>query len=94
MEIIWFGQSAFRLKTKTATIILDPFDPKIGLPWTKQTADILLMSHDHADHHYAEGVEAGFTAEGPGEYEVKEIAIAGLRTNFELIKEFSHLRSA
>lgn len=79
MEIIWYGQAAFTLKGKNATVVIDPFDPKIGLNWTKQTADILLMSHDHADHHNAEGVEAGFTAEGPGEYEVKDVAITGTR---------------
>jgi L-ascorbate metabolism protein UlaG (beta-lactamase superfamily) len=79
MDIYWFGQAAFSIKAKNATIVIDPFDPKIGLPWTNQIADILLMSHDHADHHYAQGVTAGFTAEGPGEYEVKDVAIAGTR---------------
>ncbi len=79
MDITWFGQAAFLLKSKTATVVIDPFDPSIGLPWTKQSADILLMTHDHKDHHYAEGVTAGFTAEGPGEYEVKDVPITGTR---------------
>jgi L-ascorbate metabolism protein UlaG (beta-lactamase superfamily) len=79
MEITWFGQAAFSLKGKNATVVIDPFDPKIGLSWTKQSADILLMSHDHKDHHYAEGVSAGFSAEGPGEYEVKDVSITGTR---------------
>lgn len=79
MDIIWYGQAAFSLKGKNATVVIDPFDPKIGLPWAKQSADILLMSHDHADHHYDQGVTAGFTAEGPGEYEVKDVAITGTR---------------
>ena len=86
MDIFWLGQSAFRLKTKTATIIIDPFSPEIGLPWTKQPADILLMSHEHPDHHHQDGVEAGFTAEGPGEYEVKEVTIAGTRLYHDAVK--------
>lgn len=79
MEIIWYGQAAFLLKGKNATVAIDPYDPQIGLKYPKQKADILLMSHDHADHHYAEGVEADFTAEGPGEYEVKDVSITGTR---------------
>jgi L-ascorbate metabolism protein UlaG (beta-lactamase superfamily) len=79
MDIIWHGQAAFTLKGKGATVVIDPFDPKIGLPWSKQSADILLMTHDHADHHYAAGVDAHFTAEGPGEYEVKDVSITGTR---------------
>jgi L-ascorbate metabolism protein UlaG (beta-lactamase superfamily) len=79
MDITWLGHSAFKIKTKTATIIIDPFNPSIGLPWTKQEADILLLSHDHDDHHHTAGVTASFTAEGPGEYEVNEVSIAGTR---------------
>lgn len=77
MEITWLGHSAFLIKTKTATIITDPFEEKIGLPWHKQEADILLVSHDHYDHNNQSGVSTTFTAEGPGEYEVKEVAITG-----------------
>ena len=79
MDIIWHGQAAFTIKGKNATVVIDPFDPKIGLPWNKQTADILLITHGHDDHHYDQGVDAGFSAEGPGEYEVKEVAITGTR---------------
>jgi L-ascorbate metabolism protein UlaG (beta-lactamase superfamily) len=48
--------------------------------------EILLMSHTHADHHHAAGVVAGFTAEGPGEYEVKEVSIAGTRLYHDAVK--------
>lgn len=79
MDITWFGQSAFIIKGKNATVAVDPFGPEIGLKYPKQKADILLMTHEHQDHHFAEGVEAGFTAEGPGEYEVKDVSIVGTR---------------
>ena len=79
MDITWLGHSSFKIKAKSATLVIDPFDPQIGLPWAKQSADILLMSHGHSDHHYAQGVDAGFTVDGPGEYEVKDVTITGVR---------------
>lgn len=77
MDINWLGHAAFSIQTKTASIVIDPFDEQIGLPWRKQAADILLVSHEHLDHNNQAGVDAQFTAEGPGEYEVKEVAITG-----------------
>lgn len=79
MEINWLGHAAFSIHTKSATIIIDPFEDKIGLKWQKRDADILLVTHEHFDHNNQAGVHAHFTAEGPGEYEVKEVAITGTR---------------
>ncbi len=87
MEITWFGQSAFKIKTKTATIIIDPFkSDKIGLPWKSQSADIVLISHDHDDHNNVAGVDGGFVATGPGEYEVKEILMSGVPLFHDAVK--------
>ncbi len=86
MEISWLGHSSFFIQTKTASIIIDPFDEKIGLPWRKRDADILLISHEHFDHNNQAGVNAQFTAEGPGEYEVKEVAITGTQLYHDAAK--------
>lgn len=81
MEIKWLGHASFEVKSKAGTtIIIDPFDDAIGLKWKKRHADILLISHEHHDHNNQAGVDAYFTAEGPGEYEVKEIPITAIRT--------------
>lgn len=86
MDINWLGHAAFSIQTKTASIIIDPFDEKIGLPWRKQDADVLLVSHEHFDHNNQAGVNAKFIAEGPGEYEVKEVAITGTQLYHDAVK--------
>lgn len=79
MEISWFGQAAFKLKGKGATVIVDPFDPTIGLKWPKVEADIVAVTHDHPDHNNTVGVSgASYIAAGPGEYEIKGIAFTGV----------------
>lgn len=79
MELTWLGQAAFKLKGKTATVVTDPFDPSfIGLKWPRVEADIVTLSHDHADHNNAAGVAgATYVASGPGEYEIKGVAFTG-----------------
>lgn len=79
MEISWYGQAAFRLKGKTATVVVDPYDPSIGLKWPKTEADIVAVTHTHPDHNNTAGVSgASYIAKGPGEYEIKGIAFTGV----------------
>ena len=81
MEISFLGQAAFRLKGKTTTVVTDPFDPEfVGLKFPKVEADIVTISHDHKDHNSALSVEGTpFLIQGPGEYEIKETAVVGVR---------------
>ncbi len=81
MEIYPLGLSSFRIKGKTGTVVTDPFDPMmVGLKFPKiDGADILTVSHDHADHNHTDGVGGEpFVIKGPGEYEVKGITIVGI----------------
>lgn len=79
MEIFWLGQAAFKLKGKGATVIVDPYDPSIGLKWSKLEADIVAVTHDHPDHNNTAGVTgASYVAAGPGEYEIKGVAFTGV----------------
>jgi L-ascorbate metabolism protein UlaG (beta-lactamase superfamily) len=81
MEIFWGGQALFRLKGKSATAIIDPFDPTmlgIKLPKDMQ-ADIVLKTHDHGDHNNIAAVTGEpVVIAGPGEYEIKGVAIIGV----------------
>jgi L-ascorbate metabolism protein UlaG (beta-lactamase superfamily) len=64
MQVEWYGQSAFRLSTADVTVAIDPFGDISGL--TSRgiefnypvigglTAQLLLVTHEHADHN---GVE-------------------------------------
>lgn len=79
MEIVYLGHSSFRVKTKTATIITDPFSPEaVGIKFPKTEADVVTVSHGHKDHNFLEGVGGEpFTITLPGEYEVKGISVFG-----------------
>lgn len=80
MDITYLGHSSFRIKTKSATVITDPFDPeKVGLKYSPQEADIVTVSHAHDDHDFIEKVSGvKKVISGPGEYEVSGVSIVGL----------------
>ena len=80
MEIKYLGHSSFLIKTKTAKIVTDPFDPEmVGLKFPKTEADIVTVSHQHKDHNNIKAVKGEpFLVEGPGEYEVKGVFIQGI----------------
>lgn len=82
MDINWYGQACFKIKGKTATVIIDPFNPEIGLKFPKDMqADIVIKTHNHSDHNYLEGVGGDPVAiSGPGEYEIKGVSVAGVGT--------------
>jgi L-ascorbate metabolism protein UlaG (beta-lactamase superfamily) len=78
------GHSAFRLRGKDVTIVTDPHPPDLGSSMGKVAAQIVTISHDHPHHAYAEGV-AGEPriVDGPGEYEIADVLIAGVATSSE-----------
>ena len=65
MQVQWYGQSAFRLAGRDATVFIDPFGDTSGLaargiqfdypPIEGVSADLLLVTHEHFDHN---GVDA------------------------------------
>lgn len=87
MDIHPLGHSAFKIKGKTATLVTDPYDPKMtGLKFPKvESCDILLVSHQHSDHNNIAAVktENTFVIQGPGEYEIKGVFIFGLETDHD-----------
>ncbi len=56
MKVKWYGHSAFLLtSSKGFKIITDPYEPggfggAIGYGQIPDEADVVLVSHDHADH--------------------------------------------
>jgi L-ascorbate metabolism protein UlaG (beta-lactamase superfamily) len=79
MDITYLGHSSFKIKTKTATVITDPFDSQmVGFKYSAAEAEIVTVSHSHHDHNAIDkviGVKKVF--EGPGEYEVMGVSIIG-----------------
>lgn len=86
MTIIWHGQSCFQItaarnKGEQISISIDPFSEETGLRVPKLESDILLISHQHRDHNNLKAVSGKpFIIDGPGEYEVKNIFIEGIRS--------------
>ncbi len=80
MDIYYLGLSSFLIKGKSASVVTDPFDEKtVGIKFPKTEADIITVSHEHADHNATgnvSGVQNIF--KGPGEYEAKGVSFIGL----------------
>ena len=83
MDITSLGHSSFKIKTKNATIVTDPYDgSSVGIKFPKNiTADIVTISHDHEDHNAQMNIDGRpFVVQGPGEYEIKGVSMTGLAT--------------
>ena len=80
MLIKWLGHACFKLMLKDGrTIIIDPYDPKVGYKPVEETADIVIVSHDHYDHSYTDGIKEGYKLiRGAGEYKENGIEITGI----------------
>ena len=80
MELVWYGLSCFRMKERgLATVVTDPYDPALGLPALKLTADVVTVSHDAPGHSNFAGVKGErLRVTGPGEYEVGGVFITGI----------------
>ncbi len=82
MEIIWNGQACFKIKGKSASLIIDPYSPEFtGLKLPKDlSCDIALSTHAHEDHSNTSALTGQvLTITGPGEYEVKGVSITGVQ---------------
>lgn len=81
MEITWYGQACFRLRSRSLAVVTDPYSPAIGLKLPRLTATIVTVSHPHPDHNYVEAVKGSpFIISGPGEYEIEGIFVIGVST--------------
>ena len=86
MDIKYLGHSSFLIKTKTAKIVTDPFDPEmVGLKFPKTEADIVTISHQHKDHNQFKNVSGVNSVDPliidmPGEFEKMGVRIFGFQS--------------
>ncbi len=87
MKIKWYGHSAFLITSDEGTkIIFDPYEPgafggQLAYGKIKDQADIVLTSHDHADHNYTQDLPGNpQVLKGSGAKTVKGISIRGVST--------------
>ena len=94
MELTWYGRTCIRLKGKDAVVVNDPYPSIVGPTGRGITGDVLTFSHPD-DAPLARkpvrtsrdgltaiptSLEPAFVLDGPGEYEVHDALITGVRT--------------
>lgn len=94
MEITWYGRTCIRLRGRDAVVVADAYPAVVGPTGRGITGDIVTYSHpDDAPLQKAKGrrtrdggtvipasLEDAFSLDGPGEYEVRDVLLTGVRT--------------
>ena len=84
MVISYAGGECFKVSQGDLTLSFNPPAKGSSLASAKFGADIALVSLDHADFNGVENAAFGerqpFVIEGPGEYEIKSVAVRGFAT--------------
>lgn len=79
MDITWLGNAAVRVRTRTAAVVMDPYDRSAGGTMGRPDAHIVTVSHDDPLRNGVAGVApadgAPIVLTGPGEYEVRGVQI-------------------
>ncbi len=85
MVISYLGGECFKVSQGDLTIAINPPGKGSGLASAKFGADLALVSLDHEDFNGVENAAFGerqpFVIQGPGEYEVKGVAVRGFGTS-------------
>ncbi|MGD0862429.1 MAG: MBL fold metallo-hydrolase [Candidatus Limnocylindrales bacterium] len=94
MELTWYGRTCVRMRSKDAVVVADPYQSVVGPTGRGLAGDIVTFSHrDDAPLPKAKGraardgatllpssLEDAFCLDGPGEYEVKDVLLTGVKT--------------
>lgn len=87
MKIKWYGHAAFLITSDQGTrIILDPYEPgafggQLSYGKINDQADIVITSHDHADHNYTKELPgAPQVVQGAVSKTIKGISMKGIPT--------------
>lgn len=67
LKVTWLGHSCFRIQADAYTVLIDPYSPDSvpGYRPLKESADLILFSHEHQDHHGVHGVGIRTGEENP-----------------------------
>ena len=88
MRVKWLGHACFLLTSEAGVRILtDPYTPGafgLGYRPPAETADIVTVSHDHADHNNTAAVKGKpEVVRGAGVHKVKGVEIKGISTSHD-----------
>src|ERR1700737_447587 len=81
MEITYFGLNSVRLRGREATVLIDPYEPKLGLAPVRLNVQIVILTHEDPTHFSMQGLGSDYNSiSGAGELEIKGIAMHGIQT--------------
>lgn len=95
MELTWYGQACVRLRGKEGVAVADAYRSVVGPTGRGLTADIATYSHPDpkpqpartpggahtpADVEMPASLEHAFRLSGPGEYEIHDVLVTGVRS--------------
>ncbi|HEY8632827.1 MAG TPA: MBL fold metallo-hydrolase [Candidatus Limnocylindrales bacterium] len=94
MELTWYGRTCIRLRGRDAVVVADPYQSVVGPTGRGITGEIVTYSHpDDRPLPKAKGhlsrdgktilpssLDQAFVLDGPGEYEVRDVLLTGVRT--------------
>jgi L-ascorbate metabolism protein UlaG (beta-lactamase superfamily) len=87
MKVKWYGHAAFLITSDEGIkIMVDPYEPgafggQLSYGKIKDQADIVLTSHDHADHSYTQDLPGTpQVVKGSGSKTIKGILMKGVST--------------
>ena len=81
MEITYFGLNAVRLRGREATVMIDPYEPKLGLSPVRLNVQIVIETHADPTHFSLHGLGTDHhLVTGAGEFEIKGVAMTGTQT--------------
>ena len=94
MEITWYGQTCIRIRGRDAVVVADAYPSIVGPTGRGISGDLITYSHpDDSPVPKAKGrlsrdggtvipgsLDNAFCLDGPGEYEVKDVLVTGVRT--------------
>jgi len=94
MEVTWYGRTCIRLRGRDAVVVADPYQSVVGPTGRGITGDIVTFSHPDdrklarakgklsrdGHTHLPSSLDDAFVLDGPGEYEIKDVLVTGVRT--------------
>jgi L-ascorbate metabolism protein UlaG (beta-lactamase superfamily) len=94
MELTWYGRTCIRLPGRDAVVVNDPYPSIVGPTGRGITGDVVTFSHPDDNHPPKKAtrlsrdggtamptsLESAFVLDGPGEYEVHDVLLTGVRT--------------
>jgi len=93
MRIKWCGHACFLITTnKGKKILTDPYEPggyggALSYGKIRDEVDLVLVSHDHADHNYTQGLKGRpKVIKGAGKHQIQGMEFKGIATYHDTSK--------